>query len=206
MRLHVLCIAVVSLMSATPVCAAPREDVLFEVSADFDKNGVADRAALVLLQNDSSAVFVPPVDTFIVEDGQRVDLLIFLNQSVQPSLRKEAVVTPDGLRFAMPLETNGRGSLHVITSNGFGNTFNTTETLTIAYRDSQFIVAGFATDWYAREEGGHCSINFLSGKAIQRGNNNAKNQTIKGDFKQKISLAEWSTETKPKACENLGEN
>jgi hypothetical protein len=207
--LRPLCFAAALAFSSTCFAA---EQVLYEIPLEMNRNDEADRAMLVIVGDTINIEEAKPLDFYQLEQGQRADLLIFLdvgddalNVTDTPSIRKQGIAVFDSLRFVMPQETNAKGSLNIITSNGFGNTFNTTETLTVVYRDKHFIVAGIATDVYAQGEDAHCSINFLSGKAMIRRLDDSKNMPLKGSFKQTFTLDDWSQDTRPTACDALAD-
>jgi hypothetical protein len=147
------------------------------------------------------------LDFYQLADGERADLLIFLdvgddalNVTDTPTFRKEGVALADGLRFVLQQQATAKGSLNIITSNGFGNTFNTTETLTIVHRNGRFMVAGWAQNFYnsREEQSTHCSVNYLSGRAVRR-ENQGKNVALKGKFKP-VRLADWNVSETPEIC------
>ena len=191
-----------------PTLAVAREDVLFVVSFDMDHTGTSDRAVLVLVGQGRSDAADPSKDFYQLGEGERADLLIFLNHgdgplelSKSPALRKDNVINRDELAFVIPPAVNIKGSLNIVSSNGFGNTLNTTETLTIVYRNGAFLVAGWAQDFYnSRDEvSSHCSVNYLAGKAVRRGNT-GKDVKLKGVFKP-VDLMAWITANQPAVCE-----
>jgi hypothetical protein len=197
--------AVMLCLCAPPAFAA--EQVLYEIPLEMNRNAEMDRAMLVIVGNTITIEEGKPLDTYPLEDGQRADLLIFLdvgddalNITDTPTIRKEFIALRDGLNFIMVPEATAKGSLNIITSNGFGNTFNTTETLTIVWRDGAFRIGGWALDTHnSREDASsHCSINYLSGKAVKR-ENEGKPTPIKGRFKP-VLLADWDVANTPDVC------
>jgi hypothetical protein len=159
-----------------------------------------DRAVLKLA-GPKAAVFSDAAKEFyILGEGESADLEIYRGGRDEPDIVKKDMVPADGLRFAMPLEGTDKGSLNVVTSNGFGNTGNETETLTIVYRDGKFVVAGYATSWSLREDSSDCSINFLTNRAVKREGDDAVGKTLKARFRI-VPLAEWSDVTLPGLCE-----
>lgn len=191
-----------------PAVAASREDVLFEVTFDMDHAGASDRAVLVLAGTGRSDAADPSKDFYQLGEHEQAALLVYLNHgdgpldvSTLPTMRKDNIINRDELAFVMPPAVNLKGSLNIVSSNGFGNTFNTTETLTVVYRDGAFLVAGWAQDLYnsREEESSHCSVNYLAGKAVKRGND-GKDVQLKGVFKP-TDLAAWSLASHPKVCE-----
>jgi hypothetical protein len=193
--------------TSCPVFAAPRDDILYDVIFDMDHTGTSDRAVLMLVGQGRRDADNPSKDFYMLSDGERADLLIYLNHgdgpldlNSQPAIRKDNIISGAELAFVMPLAANRKGSLNVVSSNGFGNTFNTTETLTIFYRDGTFMVAGWAQDFYnsREDESSHCSVNYLAGKAVKRVNT-SKDVQIKGVFKP-VTLADWTVASHPTVC------
>jgi hypothetical protein len=196
------------LLTSLQAYAEPKQDVLFDVTFDMDHEGTWDRAVLVVVGPGRTDFGPQTKDVYMLSKGEQVDLLIYLNAgdgkldiSKQPSIRKENVIDAERPAFVMPLQVNAKGSLRVISSNGFGNTFNTTESLTIVHRNGTFSIAGWAQDFYnsREEQSQHCSVNYLTGKAVMRGNK-GKDIPVKGVFKP-VLLAEWSSATQPPICE-----
>jgi hypothetical protein len=195
-----------------PMSVQAAEHVLYEIPLEINGNEATDRAMMVIVGDTVNIEEGKPLDFYQLEPGQRADLLIFLdvdgdalNVTDTPSIRKQGVAVSDKLAFVLLPEATSKGSLNIITSNGFGNTFNTTETLTVVYRQSKFIVAGLAVDLFARGEDAHCSINLLNGKAVRKKFKDARNRPVKGSFKQTIQLADWNEDVRPKACDSLAD-
>jgi hypothetical protein len=196
-----------ALCLCAPMAAHAAEKVLFEIPLELNRNSEQDRAMLVIVGDTSDIKDGVALDTYPLAEGQRADLLIFLdvgddalNVTDTPAFRKQGIALRDGLNFVMVPEARGRGSLNIITANGFGNTFNTTETLTIVYRDGEFRVAGWAQDSYnsREDQSAHCSVNYLTGKAVKRGND-GKKIAIRGKFKP-VLLADWTVADTPDVC------
>jgi hypothetical protein len=148
-------------------------------------------------------------ERYMLDQGERVDLFIYLNVgdgpidlTKVPTLRKDNLIGVDDLFFVMPLAVNARGSLRVVSSNGFGNTLNTTETLTIVHRDGRFVVAGFASDFYnSRDDSSiHCSINYLNGTSVSR-SDSSKDKVTPHKLKAK-SLSDWRNEDTGELCKD----
>jgi hypothetical protein len=201
-------IVVVLSLLALPASATAKQDVLFDVIFDMDQNKVWDRAVLVVTGLGRTDFSPQTKDVYMLSKDEQVDLLIYLNAgdgtldvSKPPTLRKEKVMDAEILPFVLPLKVNLKGSLQVQASNGFGNTFNLTETLTIVYRNGDFTVAGWAQDFYNSrdEQSRHCSVNYLTGKAVSR-SNAGKNLPLAGNFKA-VTLAQWSAAARPQTCD-----
>jgi hypothetical protein len=186
------------------------EQVLFEIPLDINRSGDLDRAMMVIVGEKLDIKEAVPVEFHALEDGQRADLLIFLDVGADPlnitdphAIRVEGIARDDGLRFILPPLATAKGSLNVITSNGYGNTFNTTETLTVVWRKGRFLVAGWAQDFYSsrEEQSTHCSINYLTGKTTVR-NINGKTTNMVTRLLPPL-LTEWDSRKRPKFCDDL---
>ena len=100
-------------------------------------------------------------------ESTNVDLSIYLgagdgklDPSRKPTFRRQ------GLALDWPLlavEGKGKGSLVIVSGcGGCSNDYSTT--LTIVYRDGEFLVGGYTYQWETRESAGTCDINFLTGQ------------------------------------------
>ena len=175
--------------ASTPLHA---EDNLFldrpaEVLLDIDRDGRMDRALLV---RDAKA---ETVDLSIyLDDGQNAADL-----SRPPALLKKNLPF-EGLLLA--LESQGEGSL-ILTYGCGGCSNNSSTTLTIVYREGQFLVGGYTYDWETRISAGRCDINFLTGKGtLALGLEPEESVPLVGKFAP-IKLSDWSEDTFPEACE-----
>ena len=201
-------LALLAIFALSPTAALAAEQVVFEVTLDMNGNGESERAMLVIVGDKLNIKEGEPAEFYVLEDGQRADLLLYLDYgddplylSDMPTFRKENIALRHGLNFVFVPETKGKGSLNIITSNGYGNTFNTTETLTIVYRNGAFRVGGWATDSHnSREDAStHCSVNYLANKAVKR-ENDGKDKRIKGKFVPRL-LSDWKVDEPPVVCE-----
>ncbi|MEJ5219513.1 hypothetical protein WG622_14750 [Cognatishimia sp. D5M38] len=143
MRIPLL--AAISLLSATLAWAEP----VSEVSSDLDGDGSAEIFRLTG-QEDGDADLVIDTDRWqlIIKDfvwhgagfGQEASLALAPNGSVQVMSMNESI---------------GRNRWRL--------------TLTIAYRDQAYRVAGYTFTWYDTldlENSGNCDVNLLSGKGL----------------------------------------
>jgi hypothetical protein len=160
--------------------------VLSAVTLSFQSNGDTDRA--VLVENDDAGA----------------DLYIFLNLdpansrgAVKPALVKKNAAWSGSMWGSRPtLEVNGKGSLLIKSANEAIGRSRWSETLTIVYRNNEFLVAGLtreARDTLEPKSGGSCDLNFLSGK----GKRDGKTIEVKTAA---MKLADWSDEKLPKEC------
>jgi hypothetical protein len=198
------------MMACGPGFAADKEEALYDVIFDMDQNKVRDRAVLVLVGPGRRDFSDLTKDRYVLEEGERVDLFIYLNSgdgpidlAKPPTVRKEKIMSWDELSFVLPLTVNSRGSLQVVASNGFGNTFNTSETVTLVHRNGAVHVAGFARDFYnSRDDVSlHCSINYLTGKAVTR-DNDGKDIVSSKRFKP-VALDDWKADEASASCEAM---
>lgn len=94
------------------------------------------------------------------------------------------------------LSQNSRGSLLITFGNDAIGRNRWEQTLTVAYRNGTFVVAGFtytSRDTLDPELGGNCDLNLLTGKGIVNGKTVRVRQ-------QAIALEDWSDELFPEAC------
>jgi hypothetical protein len=176
----------------------PSAEPLHEITLDIDNDGKTDRAAIV-----RSA------------DGAQADLYVYLaagdgklDLSRKPTFLKKAI-TEGSVRG---LET-GDGSLIVTSCYGCGARKSWDETLTVVHRDGEFLVARYAKDWdwgnEIRKPNGEwdvdtiirgCDVDFLMGKGVVTEGLDGESEPIEGKF-EPVKLADWSDDTRPKACE-----
>jgi hypothetical protein len=177
----------ITLLVATTAQAEPDYSRVLDAATFSFENGETDRAVLVA-NGDSSS-----------------DLYIYLDlqpggdetKAPKPALLKQGVAFNGGMWGQRPsLETNAKGSLLIKSENtGIGRD-RWTQTLTVVYRDRQFIVAGLTRDAYDTldPKGTHsCDLNFLSGK----GKRDGKPVEIKTPA---MKLANWTDGDLPKEC------
>jgi hypothetical protein len=179
-------------LAALPVSASAENGPAFELKLDIDQDGKMDRA--VVMQ----------------ELGGPADLYIYLaagEEKLDPSRRPDFVrkgLTEDRV---IDLESKGKGSLVITSCFGCGASKSTEDTLTIVYRQGQFLVGGYSRSWDWNQQTsdgvettlGGCDINYLTGKGtVSKDLEDGK--PIKGRFKP-VPLKDWSTDRRPKACE-----
>lgn len=154
------------------------------VTTDWNGDGGFDRAVLV-------------------ERPEAADLYIYLSNGHEHDAGMSLAVARPGLlwRGAMwgmqpELGLNAAGSLLVHTMNEGIGRHRWRETLTIAYRDGQFLVAGFTFSSYDTLDPGltrECDANFLSGKGVLDGNGFKV-------YTRAVPLADWRPELVPPEC------
>jgi hypothetical protein len=181
-----LCLVV--LVFALPAFAqTPGLDrVLSAETFSFQSNGEMDRA--VLVENDDAGA----------------DLYVFLNLdpagsrgAVKPALVRKNAAWSGSLWGTRPsLAINDKGSLLIKSSNEAIGRNRWSQTLTLVYRDGEFVVAGFTReerDTLDVNASGSCDLNFLSGK----GKRNGKAVQLKSP---PMKFADWSDDKLPSEC------
>jgi hypothetical protein len=176
-------LAVTPARAVDPSAALPSQ-VLTEVKADLNGDGVNDRAAL--LQG---------------TEADDVDLAIYLSANGRPADRPSVYKPAFGWTGAMAgtepeLRVNKAGSLIVVFQNDSIGRDRWRRQFTIAYRDGALVVAGY--DYQARDtlEPGHvsaCDLNFLTG----RGTRNGKPVRLGAG---PVRLDVWTEASLPAAC------
>jgi hypothetical protein len=173
---------------ATPTAFASTTtptDGRLEVALDMDRDGKSDRAVLVSDPDNGTA----DLSIYLAAgDGA-------LDPSRQPTLFKNDMPA-EGI---VSMEGNDKGSLLITYGcGGCSNDFETT--LTIVYRDGDFLVAGYTYDWDTRYSAGSCDINYLTGKGFMQKGIDGEAVPLKGTFRP-VKLADWSDDDRPRACD-----
>jgi hypothetical protein len=181
-------LCLIFLVSALPAFAQTPglERVLSAVTLSFESNGEVDRA--VLVENDDAGA----------------DLYMFLNLdpvgsrgAVKPALLKKNAAWSGSMWGSRPsLALSDKGSLLIKSSNEAIGRSRWSQTLTVVYRNKEFVVAGLtheSRDTLDLKAGGSCDLNFLSGKGIRNG----KAVKLKSAA---MRLADWSDEKLPDEC------
>lgn len=159
-------------------------NVLGVVNGDWNNDGGMDRAILV-------------APTKIDND---VGLYIYLEENNNPKLEvfKPNLVWSGSFWGSTPsLKITAAGSLQVVSQNQAIGRYRWSKTLTIAYRNGNFVVAGYTYDSYDTLDlsaGLSCDVNLLTGSGIK---NKKKFRTAK----QSTKLADWTDQSLPKECQ-----
>jgi len=160
--------------------------VLASVTLSFDDSGSTDRAVLVDNLDGGADLYL-----YRSIEDVRPDV------AATPAFVKKAAAWSANAWGARPsLDTNAKASLLLKSQNEAVGRSRWRQTLTIVYRNHEFLVAGVsygAYDSLDPKAGGNCDLNFLSG----RGTRNGKPVTIKA---LTLKLADWSDESLPKEC------
>lgn len=187
--------AVIAMLPAVSASAGdfPAGRVVSGVTGDWNKDGRSDLALLVA-----------PEDA----DSDEALLYLYLADKTHNLLRPVSEgayslwgnTNLDGMFGRDPeLKALDNGSLAVTTQNSGIGRNRWTQTVTIAWRDSQFIVAGFTYNWNDTldidnpDSNGSCDYNVLSGKYVLNG-------TSQNTAPSTVSLKDWSDERGIKVC------
>lgn len=106
-------------------------------------------------------------------------------------------VGDDGTVISTDFNLTPKGSVNISSGNMAWGSDRWSETLTIAYRNGQFIVAGFTYsghDTHDSEKGVYCQVNLLTGKG-------ALNQKSFNTTAKPIPFKDWiGSEHRPREC------
>ncbi len=130
-------------------------DVVSVVTLDMNSDGSMDRAVLVNNPDESS-----------------VDLLIYLGEDgahqMKLALNKSEIAWTGAMWGQLPsLESNNKDSLLIKSENSAIGRDRWSQKLTIAYRNNEFVVAGYTYNSYDTlnpDAGKSCDVNLLTGK------------------------------------------
>jgi hypothetical protein len=197
--LFTIAIAAFGVVTASAFAEEKRE-ALDELRLDINNDGKMDRAVLV---GDSGGGYMD-LYIYLAAGDEKLDL------SRQPDFLKKEIT--DGSIMERALESKGKGSLAVTSCYGCGARKSSEETITIAYRGGEFLVAGYTRSWVWNSEVhkadgswdmetlmGGCDINFLTGKGVaSQSLDEGKPLTEKFT---PIKLSDWSEEKRPRACD-----
>ncbi len=165
------------------------QNVLSAVTLDFKNEGETDRAVLTQNADDAANLYI----YFSTPDPNSSEGAFKL------ILAKKSVVSAGSMWGQHPsLGVNDKGSLVITSSNTAVGREKWTQSLTIAFRNNEFVIAGitFSThDGLDPKAGGHCDLNLLAGKGLRNG----KPVSVSSP---PIKLADWSDEKSlPKECQ-----
>lgn len=140
----------------------------------------------------------------LVQGEEDADLYIYTRpdyENLQLEVYTPSIaVTGIGLTDAY-LVRNDAGNLQLVSHNPAIGSFRWEQTLTIAYRNDQFIISGFTFSYYntveTTEDGevktGHCDINLLTGKGIK--DENPINTQMRA-----VPVKAWTLDTRVDEC------
>lgn len=178
-------IAAIPAPSGPPATVAPQK-IIAAVTGSFANDGTMNRAVLIADPDNDSA-----------------DLVIYAaddSQAFKPAGFAHDIAYVGAMFGTMPeLRITKSGALSVYSENTGVGRDKWEQTLTLAYRNGQYVVAGFTLNaWDGLDPNGgvSCDINYLSGKGVK--NTKTKLAVISGG----IPLGQWSDDKIPKACQS----
>lgn len=163
-------------------------------SATVDVSAIA---GLEIVSVDGDIYYYKAV--LVDKDDGTDDLYIYTDsgEGWQLAVHAKGIVWRGGMYGQQPwIEATESGSLKLYSENASIGRGRWEQILTIAYRDSEFKVAGYTYSYYDTlnpEHAGQCDINLLTGK----GTHNDK--TFKTKFPA-MKVADWTMETRPPEC------
>jgi hypothetical protein len=183
-------------VSAGTAMAEPidTDAIVASVTGDWNKDGLPDLALLVRGTDNMDLHF------FLQADGG------YLKSAGVARGKVWGTAEPDGIVGQEPeLKALPNGSIQVITMNDAIGRDRWNQTLTLAYRNTDFIVAGFTYSYYDTLEpdnNGDCDLNVLTGKGIAH-KPDGKGGQIKLQISAKPEFApfkDWPDDGGTKAC------
>jgi hypothetical protein len=164
--------------------------VLSAVTGYWNGDGSADRAVLIAHKPD------PEEDELVFSE-----LYLFLSdaehESMPLALHKKNPAWSGDLGGTLPhLEIDRHGNLVIVSQNDAIGRDRWQQWLTIAYKDGEFVVAGFhyeATDSLRPKYRLQCNVDLFAGSGIKNG----KQLKVR---KQTIALMQWNDESAGKYC------
>lgn len=171
------------------------DSIVDAVTGDFNKDGKQDLALLIRGDGDMDLRFFlrDKGGFFLKPAGAALD-------KVWGTAQPDGIVGQEPQLFAMP-----NGSLQVTTKNeGIGRD-RWQQTLTLAYRNTDFIVAGFTYSYHDtldEANNGDCDLNVLTGKGVANvpdGNGGQKKIAV-AVAPRFIPFKDWPDDGGMKAC------
>ena len=183
----------------TPIAAHAEDTIASDriidaAIGDWNKDGKPDLALLVTM---------PPHDQADYEIG----IYIYLRDKEHELLKLAAAAPdkiwgraePDGIYGQEPsIAALPSGSIAITSQNDAIGRDRWHQTLTLAYRNSAFLVAGYSYDFRDNLEPGNsysCDYNVLTGKVTK------DDKILKADAKT-VSIQDWQDDIGQKACES----
>lgn len=180
----------VGLLPATGVLAQsfPAERIVAGASGDWNKDGATDLALLVAPGSDDEVV---GIYLYVTEsDRGLLRLVTAAPDKVWGNTRL------DGLYGREPAITAlANGSIAVMSQNSSIGRDRWEKTLTLAYREGRFIVAGYTYSYYDTidNDSGSCDYNVVTGKLT-------RDETARSVAPRTVSIEDWTDEIGSTAC------
>ena len=221
MRLKLVFSVILPMLVAAslPVHAAEKREALYDVVGDFNKDGVKDRAVIVLKGPGRKSLSDLTKDRYWLnmegnDAGENADLAIYLGAGDGPV---DVTKAPDfllpsiadfdnGFDFITPPVVNDAGSLVLTTVYRWGSSYEQDKALTIVVRKGEALVVGYDHMISSQQGSFTCSVNYLAGKAEISEELNEGDGKPPKHLKTKdkpVPLFKWSAATQPKVCDGL---
>ena len=184
----------VGLLPAMGVLAQsfPAERIISGASGDWNKDGAADLALLVAPGSDDEVI---GIYLYVTErDRGLLKLVTSAPDKVWGNSRLDGFYGQDPAITAL-----ANGSIAVMSQNSAIGRNRWERTLTLAYRENRFIVAGYTYTYYDTldpDGNGSCDYNVVTGKL-------KRDETAQSVAPRTVSVEDWTDEIGSKACELL---
>ena len=192
--------------------AAEPELVLFDTVVDFNRDGLADQAALIVTGAQTSGWEHKAGFAYPLGPARGVELAFYpgagagpLDVAAPAAFRLPYLVDEGRFDWVQSLEATAQGSLKVSTAFAPGASDTAEQVLTLVWRKGAPWVAGYTIGWERRDGAGTCDVNLLTGKALltEGVDPGGPAKRLKGRFKA-VPLSGWSEKTRPKVCDGRG--
>ncbi|MBW8321410.1 MAG: hypothetical protein K0M47_19365 [Rhizobium sp.] len=167
----------------------PAERIIAGASGDWNKDGATDLALLVAPGSDDEVI---GIYLYVTEsDRALLKLVAAAPDKIWGNTRL------DGFYGQDPAITGlANGSIAVMSQNSAIGRNRWEKTLTLAYREGRFIVAGYTyayRDTLDLDAGGFCDYNVVTGKL-------KRDETARSVAPTTVSFEDWTDEIGSKAC------
>ncbi|PPJ48660.1 hypothetical protein C0075_15130 [Rhizobium sp. KAs_5_22] len=167
----------------------PAERTIAGASGDWNKDGATDLALLVAPGSDDEVI---GIYLYVTEsDRGLLRLVTAAPDKVWGNSRLDGVYGQDPAITAL-----ANGSIAVMSQNSAIGRNRWERTLTLAYREGRFIVAGYTYTYYDTldlENSGSCDYNVVTGKL-------KRDETAQSVAPATVSIEDWTDEIGSKAC------
>lgn len=163
MKRHILAAVLFGIPAGTAMAQDfPADRIIAAATGDWNKDGAPDLALLVAPGDDSDMI---SIDIFLQSDDHKL-----LKPVAQARDKIFGNYSHDGLYGNDPdIKALGNGSIAVTSQQNAIGRNRWEQTLTIAYRNGDFVVAGYTYNYYDTldpDAAGKCDYNVLTGKAM----------------------------------------
>jgi len=174
--------------------ASPPGRIIDAAIGDWNKDGKPDLALLAAPPAGDDAD--NPIGIYIYlrdDEHSLLKLVASVPHKIWGSVEPGGIVGQEPSISALP-----NGSISIVSQNDSIGRDRWTQTLTLAYRNNSFVVAGYtyeSHDTLNPEESHSCDYNVLTGKVTKDG----KNQKAEA---RNVTIQDWQDDFGQKACDN----